>query len=166
LTVPEPFTQVRGPVPGREPFNGRKVPFPGPLPSKGRRQAWIPRRQSSKGYILLSRLGEGWTAPEALAIALFCSLRAGDFEEGVRLSVNLTGDSDSTGSITGNILGTLWGCHAIPDRWLSGLELRGLIVEMADDLALLPAAPLPDYRGKPESERRESAYWQERYPGW
>ena len=116
--------------------------------------------------VCLPHLGEGWTAPEALAIALFCSLRAGDFEEGVRLAVNITGDSDSTGSITGNILGTLWGCHEIPDRWLSGLELRGLISEMADDLTLLPTASLQDYRGMPESERRESAYWQERYPGW
>lgn len=114
----------------------------------------------------LPLLGEGWTAPEALAIALFCSLRASDFEEGIRLAVNITGDSDSTGSITGNILGTLWGCHEIPDRWLSELELRGLILEMADDLALLPTAPIQEYRDMPEAERREGEYWRERYPGW
>ena len=47
-------------------------------------------------------LGEGWAGDEALAISIYCVLVAGDdFTRGVRLAVNHSGDSDSTGSITG-----------------------------------------------------------------
>lgn len=63
-------------------------------------------------------LGEGWTGETALAISLYCALTAKDFVDGIRNAVNHSGDSDSTGAITGNILGTLWGDHAIPQEWL------------------------------------------------
>ena len=58
------------------------------------------------------------------------------FERGVRLAVNHGGDSDSTGSITGNILGTLFGKEAIPGRWLDQLELRDEIETVAVDMYL------------------------------
>ncbi len=83
---------------------------------------------------LIVRLGEGWTGEEALAIALYCVLRARSFEEGVLLAVNHGGDSDSTGSIAGNLLGLLLGVAAIPARWLDRLELRALTEELALDL--------------------------------
>jgi ADP-ribosyl-[dinitrogen reductase] hydrolase len=80
-------------------------------------------------------LGQGWIAEEALAIAIYCSLVAGnDFEKGVRLAVNHSGDSDSTGSITGNILGAVLGIDSIPGKYLEELELIGLIKEVAVDL--------------------------------
>lgn len=78
-------------------------------------------------------LGQGWIAEEALAISLFCSLVAEDFERGVILAVNHSGDSDSTGAITGNILGTMYGVSSIPDRWLRRVELREVIEELAED---------------------------------
>jgi ADP-ribosylglycohydrolase len=69
-----------------------------------------------------------------LAIAIYCALVAeGDFEKGVRLAVNHSGDGDSTGAITGNILGASLGVDAIPERWLAQLELRNEIVTVADD---------------------------------
>lgn len=80
------------------------------------------------------KLGAGWVAEEALAISLYCALVARDFEHGVLLAVNHAGDSDSTGSITGNILGALWGRQALPERWLEPLELRAEIEELATDL--------------------------------
>jgi ADP-ribosyl-[dinitrogen reductase] hydrolase len=52
----------------------------------------------------------------------------------VLLSVNHSGDSDSTGSITGNILGALYGIDIIPSNWVANLELRELIEEVAGDL--------------------------------
>ena len=78
-------------------------------------------------------LGQGWIAEEALAISLFCSLVAKDFESGVILAVNHGGDSDSTGAITGNILGSIYGSSVIPDRWLSQLEVRNVVEELAAD---------------------------------
>src|SRR4051794_27207286 len=82
----------------------------------------------------VERLGEGWVAEEALAIALYCALAADDFEMGVRLAVNHGGDSDSTGAIAGNLLGTMYGVTAIPERWLAQLELRPEIEKLALDL--------------------------------
>jgi ADP-ribosylglycohydrolase len=79
-------------------------------------------------------LGGGWIAEEAVAIGLFAALVAKDFEHGVLLAVNHGGDSDSTGSIAGNILGLLYGEAGIPTRWLGQLELNGLIREVAHDL--------------------------------
>ena len=79
-------------------------------------------------------LGGGWIAEEALAIGLYCALAAGSLEEALILAVNHSGDSDSTGSIAGSIVGALSGPAVIPDRWLDKLELRDAIETMAADL--------------------------------
>jgi ADP-ribosyl-[dinitrogen reductase] hydrolase len=85
----------------------------------------------------IETLGEGWVADEALSIALYCALVAEDFHHGVLLAVNHGGDSDSTGLLTGNLLGVIAGTSAIPAGWLEGLELVDVIREMANDLALV-----------------------------
>ena len=64
----------------------------------------------------------------------YCALRAPDFESALRLAVNHGGDSDSTGSLTGNLLGAALGEDVIPARWLGVLELRDEIERMADEL--------------------------------
>ena len=80
-------------------------------------------------------LGAGWIGSEALAIGLYCALVAGDdFARGVRLAVNHSGDSDSTGSITGNLMGVLLGAKSIPPEWLAALELGDVIRQVASDL--------------------------------
>lgn len=79
-------------------------------------------------------LGKGWIAEEALAIAIYCALVATNFENGIIISVNHSGDSDSTGAITGNILGTLLGFNVIPDKWVSNLELHDEIETVSKDL--------------------------------
>ena len=48
--------------------------------------------------------------------------------------MNHSGDSDSTGAVTGNILGALCGYEAIEEKWKKNLELSDVILEMADDL--------------------------------
>lgn len=84
----------------------------------------------------ISQLGEGWVAEETLAIALYCVLKYhDDFEKAIIASVNHSGDSDSTGAVTGNLLGALLGYDAIPDYYKENLELRWLIEEIATDLA-------------------------------
>lgn len=120
----------------------------------------------------IRRLGEGWTAEEALGIAVFCSLRASSFEDGVVMAVNITGDSDSTGAITGNILGARMGAGSIPDRWREPLELREVIEAIADDLCGIGDWLLNDSSFPPPTDDytqiREKAerFILERYPGW
>ena len=83
----------------------------------------------------IHQLGEGWVAEETLGIALYCSLRyQDDFSAGMIAAVNHKGDSDSTGAVTGNILGALVGYEAIDEKWKNNLELADVILEMADDL--------------------------------
>lgn len=80
-------------------------------------------------------LGEGWVAEETLAIAIYCSLKySNDFDKALIVSVNHSGDSDSTGAVTGNILGAYLGLKGIPEKYLHNLELKEVILEIADDL--------------------------------
>jgi hypothetical protein len=44
------------------------------------------------------------------------------------------GDSDSTGSIAGNLLGAMHGVDGLPARWLEQLELRDVVDRIARDL--------------------------------
>ncbi len=104
----------------------------------------------------LAVLGKGWVADEALSIGLYCALAAPTFEEAVVLAVNHSGDSDSTGAITGNICGALYGADAIPARWLEALEVRDEIVTIANDLASVREGTLDT-----DSESTLT-----RYPGW
>jgi ADP-ribosyl-[dinitrogen reductase] hydrolase len=91
--------------------------------------------KSTPGPGVIEDIGAGWVAEEALVISIYCALVAGDdFKKGVLLSVNHSGDSDSTGSITGNILGALYGVDIIPENWLIDLELHDFIGEIAGDL--------------------------------
>ena len=83
----------------------------------------------------IHRLGEGWVAEETLAISIYCSLRhQKDFSAGIVAAVNHKGDSDSTGAVTGNILGAVLGYDAIDDKWKNDLELKEIVNEMAEDL--------------------------------
>ena len=80
-------------------------------------------------------LGEGWVAEETLAIAIYCALKySNDFEKAMIAAVNHKGDSDSTGAVAGNILGAYLGMSAIPKKFLTNLELKNVILELADDL--------------------------------
>ena len=80
-------------------------------------------------------LGGGWVAEEALAIGVYCALVAPDLRAGLLLAVNHSGDSDSTGAITGNLLGALHGVGALPIDWLDALELADVIELVGEDLA-------------------------------
>ena len=72
--------------------------------------------------------GGGWTGEKALAIALFCALSfPDDLRAGVLAAVNHGGDSDTTGAITGNILGARLGKGAIPREWVAGLDMADLV---------------------------------------
>ncbi len=80
-------------------------------------------------------LGQGWVGDEALAIAIYCALKyEHDFDKALIASVNHNGDSDSTGAIAGNILGAYLGLSQIPEKYTKNLELRDVILEIADDL--------------------------------
>ena len=83
----------------------------------------------------IHRLGEGWTAEEALAIAVYCCLRYhDDFSRCIITAVNHKGDSDSTGAIAGNIIGA-WLGYDETAEWEKDLELSDVILHVADTLS-------------------------------
>jgi ADP-ribosylglycohydrolase len=110
----------------------------------------------------IARLGQGWIAEEALAIAIYCALVARNFRHGVILAVNHDGDSDSTGAIAGNLLGAMHGVKAIPTEWLEPLELRDVITELAEDLYAFKDWQIGEYSENKELNQR---IWR-KYPGF
>ena len=99
--------------------------------------------RAGSGVENLVKLGKGWVAEEALGMSLYCCLAADDFEDAVILAVNHSGDSDSTGAITGNILGTALGMAAIPKRWSDAVELREETLQVAQDMVAVVGAEDP-----------------------
>jgi ADP-ribosylglycohydrolase len=90
-------------------------------------------------WTALEELGGGWTGDEALAIALACALTIeGDGEDAVKAvlwrAAMHGGDSDSTASIAGNLVGAALGAGALPVAWLETLELRDVVERVADAL--------------------------------
>ncbi|GAB3558340.1 ADP-ribosylglycohydrolase family protein [Arthrobacter alkaliphilus] len=94
---------------------------------------------------LTAHLGEGWVAEEALAVGLYAVLAtaaetedrhdpAAHFRRAIAVALNHSGDSDSTASIAGNILGALHGEEALPPDWLEALEAPEVIRGMAQRL--------------------------------
>lgn len=83
----------------------------------------------------IREIGQGWVAEETLAIAVYCSIKyQDDFTRAVTASVNHDGDSDSTGAVTGNIMGAYLGIRKIPQKYIEPLELKEVIEEIAVDL--------------------------------
>ncbi|MEV0645063.1 ADP-ribosylglycohydrolase family protein [Phytomonospora sp. NPDC050363] len=89
--------------------------------------------------LVLEQIGGGWIAEEALAMGVYAALRAeGDVRAGLLLSVNHSGDSDSTGSIAGNLLGAMHGEASLPADWVGELEAREVIEQVGTDLGRNP----------------------------
>lgn len=116
----------------------------------------------------IRQLGEGWTGEEAWVIALYCALRHIDsVEDAIIAAVNHDGDSDSTGSICGNIMGAIYGYEAIKSQRLfcpqgqeleQTLELSNIILAIADDL--YTSCIISEYDPIDTPEKRQ---WYERY---
>ena len=109
----------------------------------------------SLGQIQLAQLAEVAELSVPLGVLKTCLLLAARLER----ERACRGDSDSTGSITGNLLGAAAGVEAIPDRWLAQLELRSTIEALADDLAAFP-----EWRLRNQAEAEERAFYASRYP--
>ena len=124
------------------------------LAHKAIRLALDPATEDLSG---IHALGEGWVGDEALAIAVFCAVRyQDDFSSAIRAAVNHSGDSDSTGAICGNILGAWLGVQEVAKAYkLEDLELRDVILEIADDLFAMAEGKIV--------LQGENSRWDERY---
>ena len=123
------------------------------------RQALDLAAADTPDYEAIERIGGGWTGHEALAIAVYSAVKHADnFEDAIVSAVNHSGDSDSTGAVCGNIVGTLLGRSAIPSHYTDNLELLDVIEEIANDLYEGCIISEYDRRETPEKRR-----WEEKY---
>lgn len=107
----------------------------------------------------ISELGEGWVAEETWAIALYCVLKhLNSFEDAVVASVNHDGDSDSTGSVCGNLMGAIVGYDAIPEKYKTNIELKNVILAIADDM--IHGCNISEYH---YAETADEKKWEQRY---
>lgn len=116
----------------------------------------------------IRELGEGWVAEETWAIALYSAIRHIDsVEDAIIVSVNHDGDSDSTGSVCGNIMGAIYGYEHIKERNIfcpegkqleETLELSEIILALADDLST--GCIISEYDPIDTPEKRQ---WFDRY---
>lgn len=71
------------------------------------------------------------------AVTVF--MGAASFPEAVLRAVNLGGDADTVGAVTGALAGAYWGISAIPGTWVTSLKDHGRILELAGNLFSLAA---------------------------
>lgn len=77
-------------------------------------------RVSGSGYVL-----------DCLESSLWCSLNASSYSEGVLDAVNLGDDTDTTGAVTGALLGLICGVDGIPSDWRDALSRKNDVLELS-----------------------------------
>jgi ADP-ribosyl-[dinitrogen reductase] hydrolase len=82
-------------------------------------------------------LAGGWTAEEALSIALYACLAGKTFDRALQIAVVHGGDSDSTGAIAGNMMGLIDPLAALQHRWAPVIEGADIIARLVRDYVSL-----------------------------
>ncbi|ANN14220.1 ADP-ribosylglycohydrolase [Amycolatopsis orientalis] len=103
----------------------------------------------------LETLGQGNIGETALSMSVYVALTTTDPNSALLASVNHSGDSDSTGSVCGNLVGAMYGEQALRQDWLEKLELAEVIGQLADDA-------LAEFGGNAPGDDR----WYARYPAY
>jgi ADP-ribosylglycohydrolase/protein-tyrosine phosphatase len=80
----------------------------------------------------IEKLGLGWVAEEALAIGLYAAIKGDSLEECLEIAINHSGDSDSTGSIAGQLRGAKDGLRGIPYNLIRRIDAFMPMLELID----------------------------------
>lgn len=67
-----------------------------------------------------------------LEASLWSMLNSNSYEEAVLMGINLGGDTDTIGAITGSLAGIIYGKKNIPSRWISVLKRNDYLVDMCN----------------------------------
>ncbi len=71
---------------------------------------------------------------DTLEASLFCFLKCDSYENAVLKAVNLGGDTDTTGAVTGGLAGIYYGFSNIPERWVESIARKDEIILLAERL--------------------------------
>ena len=84
---------------------------------------------------VVQELGNGIEAFNSVPTAIYSFLRnRHSFKGSVIYAIGLGGDTDTIGAMTGAISGAYHGVEKIPKEWRSGLEKKGYIEKLAEEL--------------------------------
>lgn len=72
---------------------------------------------------------------DSLLSSLWCFINTDTMEDAVCEAVNLCGDADTIGAITGGLAGAYYGAEAIPLRWSEKILVKGKLIELAQRIA-------------------------------
>ncbi len=75
---------------------------------------------ASSGYVV-----------DSLEASIWCTLNSENYEEAVKMAVNLGKDTDTIGAITGSLNGIIYGKKSIPKRWLDKLKRRKFLEDIS-----------------------------------
>ncbi len=73
---------------------------------------------------------------DTLEAALWAIWNSDSFDEALIKAVNLAGDADTVGAVTGQLAGAIYGASNIPSGWLDILACRGTLEERAKALSI------------------------------
>jgi ADP-ribosylglycohydrolase len=71
-----------------------------------------------------SDIGSSGYVVDTLEASTWCVLNSSSFEEAVLKAVNLGGDTDTTGCVTGGLAGCWYGIESIPGEWLEQIARK------------------------------------------
>ncbi len=74
---------------------------------------------------------------DSLICSLWCFINTVTFEAAVCEAVNLCGDADTVGAITGGIAGVYYGFEKIPERWKDKILVKDKLMEISERLGLM-----------------------------
>jgi len=69
-----------------------------------------------------------------LESALWAFYNSDTFEDGLLLATNLGGDRDTIGAVYGQLAGAYYGVENIPEKWVSTIAKKELIIDFAKRL--------------------------------
>ena len=90
----------------------------------------------SDGYVL-----------HTLAASMWCLLNTESYSEAVLRAVNLGGDADRTGCVTGGLAGLSYGYSSIPEEWIATLARRAELDQLFRQFASIHATSAPNPPG-------------------
>ncbi len=112
----------------REAVRGAAISTRGLFEGRPAERAWFARILDGSLFDLpRSELMSTGYVIDTLESSLWCVYQNNDYASAVLAAVNLGGDADTTGCVTGGLAGVMYGSGAIPRPWLETLPKREAI---------------------------------------
>jgi ADP-ribosyl-[dinitrogen reductase] hydrolase len=92
----------------------------------------LPKPEATNVWLVKG--GLAGSALHTLHVAMWSTLYATDFRDGVEKAVRFGGDTDTTGAVAGSMLGAHFGLEGIPAEWRSILKGHDRMIDLADQL--------------------------------